>query len=91
MHYAQCIQRGTTMGFDKKKYDQQFQKDNYDRIALNVKKGDKAIIAEHAKKRGFSSITDYIKYAIYKDINENEKAGVHIETINNANGNINIG
>ena len=29
------------MAFDKKKYDHSFAKDNYDRIALNVKKGDK--------------------------------------------------
>ena len=79
------------MVFDKKKYDQNFQKDNYDRIALNVKKGEKAIIAEYAKAHGFVSITDYIKYVIYKDMNENQKSGVHIETINNADGTINIG
>lgn len=58
------------MTFDKKKYDQKFAKDNYDRIPLNVKKGDKEKIAEHAKKKGFNSITDYIKSLIYKDMNE---------------------
>ena len=38
------------MTFDKRKYDQQFQKDNYDRIALNVKKGDKAIQVREEEK-----------------------------------------
>lgn len=81
------------MTFDKRKYDQQFQKDNYDRIALNVKKGDKAIIAEHAKKQGFNSITDYIKHVVYKDMNNNSNKNITIGDIaQNGNGNsINIG
>lgn len=79
------------MVFDKKKYDQQFQKDNYDRIALNVKKGEKALIAEYARRQGFASITDYIKYVIYKDMNV-DTSNIHIETINqNGDGTINIG
>lgn len=41
------------MAFDKKKYDQSFAKDNYDRIALNVKKGDKELIANRAKEIGY--------------------------------------
>ena len=64
------------MTFNKKKYDQQFQKENYDRIALNVKKGDKAVIAEYAKKMGYNSITDYIKHVIYKDMNENTSKSI---------------
>lgn len=81
------------MTFDKKKYDQQFQKDNYDRIALNVKKGDKAIIAEHAKKQGFNSITDYIKHVVYKDMSNNSNKNITVGDIaQNGNGNsINIG
>ena len=56
------------MAFDKKKYDQSFAKDNYDRIALNVKKGDKELIANRAKKVGYDSITEYIKHLIYDDM-----------------------
>lgn len=79
------------MTFDKKKYDQKYQKDNYDRIALNVKKGDKNLIMEHAKKQGFDSITDYIKHIIYTDINAHTENNLHIETINqNGTGTINI-
>lgn len=77
--------------FDKRKYDQKFAKDNYDRIALNVQRGEKAVIAQYAKENGFSSITDYIKFVIYEDMNRNSKNGVHIDTINNADGTINIG
>lgn len=80
------------MVFDKKKYDQQFQKENYDRIALNVKKGEKALIAEHAKKNGFDSITDYIKSVIYKDMYET-KTTINVGGINQNgdNSTINIG
>lgn len=74
------------MTFDKKRYDQKFQKDNYDRIALNVKKGDKAIILEHAKKQGFDSITDYIKHVIYMDMSEHGNSNIKINTINNEDG-----
>lgn len=78
--------------FDKRKYDQQFQKDNYDRIALNVKKGDKEKMSIYAKKKGFNSLTDYIKSLIYEDMNR-EKVVIHAETIeqNGDNNTINIG
>lgn len=80
------------MTFDKRKYDQQFTKDNYDRIPLNVKKGEKAKIAEYAKSKGFSSITEYIKELIRRDMNESDKSDVNIGAINNnSGGTINIG
>lgn len=56
------------MTFDKKKYDQNYAKNNYDRIALNVKKGDRELISEYAKLRGYNSLTDYIKQLIYTDM-----------------------
>lgn len=68
--------------FDKKKYDAKFQKDNYDRISLNVKKGEREKITEYAKKIGFDSLTDYIKYLIYNDMNNTkEKANIHIDKV----------
>lgn len=74
------------MTFDKKKYDQEFTKKNYDRIPLNVKKGDKAKIAEHAKQKGFDSITEYIKELIRRDMNESEHSKVNVEKIENQDG-----
>ncbi len=79
------------MTFDKKKYDQQFTKENYDRIPLNVKKGEKAKIADFAKKKGYNSITEYIKELIRRDMNEIEKADINIENIDNEGGTIHIG
>lgn len=38
---------------------------------INVQKGEKAVIAQYAKENGFSSITDYIKFVIYEDMNRN--------------------
>lgn len=74
------------MTFDKKKYDQDFIKKNYDRIALNVKKGDRAKIAEHAKIKGYDSITEYIKELIRRDMNESERSKVNVEKIENQDG-----
>lgn len=78
------------MTFDKKKYDQQFTKENYDRIPLNVKKGEKAKIAEYAKEKGYNSITEYIKELIRRDMNENNNdiSHVNIGNINNNSGGI---
>ena len=78
------------MGFDKKKYDQKFAKENYDRIALNLKKGDKALIAERAKAAGFDSITEYIKHLIYSDINNVKNVTIGEITQNGDNNSINI-
>ncbi len=80
------------MTFDKKKYDQKYVKNNYDRIPLNVKKGEKEKIAQHAKNKGFDSITEYIKDLIYKDMNSknsNIKVGNIKQNGNNNSININ--
>jgi len=66
---------GEIMTFDKKKYDQQFQKENYDRIALNVKKGEKEKIKKIAILKGYSGITEYICSLIYNDINNFSMGG----------------
>lgn len=75
------------MTFDKKKYDQAYVKDKYDRLPINVKKGEKEIILKRAKEKGFNSITEYIKDLIYKDINSGNQ-NITIGEINqNGNGN----
>lgn len=61
------------MTFNKSKYDQQFAKENYDRIPINVKKGEKAKIAEYAKSKGYSSITEYVRDLIKHDMSKHEK------------------
>ena len=56
------------MKFDKVKYDNQYIKENYDRISVIVPKGQKELIKNKAKKKGFASINEYIKYLINKDV-----------------------
>lgn len=54
--------------FDKKNYDIKFQKENYDRIQILVKKGVKDIIKEKANSENLS-VNKYIIGLIEKDIN----------------------
>lgn len=74
------------MTFDKKKYDQAFAKEKYDRIPLNVKKGEREKIAKYAKEKGYNSITEYIKELIRKDMNNDSKSDINIGAINNNDG-----
>lgn len=75
------------MTFDKKKYDQKYAKDNFDRIPIVVKKGEKDKIAEFAKKRGFKSLSDYIKNLIYLDMNDtNKNKNINIKNVTKQGG-----
>lgn len=49
--------------FNKTEYKNQFIAEKYDRVNLTVPKGDKAVIAEHAAKRG-ESVNGFIQRAI---------------------------
>ncbi len=82
------------MTFNKKKYDQQYAKDNYDRVLFNVKKGDKEIIVSRAKEKGYSTIADYIKSLVYEDIKSSQATkNINVQNVlqNGDNNNINIG
>lgn len=80
------------MTFDKVKYDNEYVKDNYDRLSIFVKKGMKEEIKLYCKENGYKSINKYIEELIIKDMNNKNKADVNIETINNNDGGtINIG
>ena len=50
----------------KKTYD--WQKENLDRIAFNVPKGQRDKIKEIAIQKGYKSTNDYIRELIYKDL-----------------------
>ncbi|MBQ2882696.1 MAG: hypothetical protein IJE43_02830 [Alphaproteobacteria bacterium] len=50
--------------FDATKYKNDFQKEKYDRIIVNVPKGQKEIISETAKKQGYKSLNSFIVDAI---------------------------
>lgn len=72
--------------FDEIKYKNDFAKEKYDRIIVNVKKGQRSIIDAYRKEKGFASLNAYINELIRKDMNENESGNVHISTINNEDG-----
>ena len=45
-----------------------YNKSNYDRLSVIVKKGEKERIAEHFKSKGFSSFNEYACALIYDDM-----------------------
>lgn len=56
--------------FNQAKYIQQYQKDNYDRCIFNVPKGQKAVIEEHWRARGYKSLNAYVNELIRRDMEE---------------------
>lgn len=59
--------------FDATKYKNDFQKEKYDRIIVNVPKGQKQIIDERAKKQGYKSLNSFVIAAINEKL-EKDKA-----------------
>lgn len=59
------------MGRADTKYKNDFQKEKYDRIIVNVNKGEKDAIEQHRERMGYSSLNKYITDLIRKDINQN--------------------
>lgn len=53
--------------FNPTKYKNAFQKENYDRLIINVPKGQKERIREHAERKG-KSINGYVVDLIKKDM-----------------------
>lgn len=47
-----------------------YNKNNYDRLGVVVKKGEKDRITTHYKNKGFSSFNEYICNLIYTDMGE---------------------
>jgi len=50
------------------KRQNEYIKNNYDRFGFALPKGQKAIIENHYKSRGFKNITEYIKALIENDL-----------------------
>lgn len=56
-------------------YKNKHQKENYDRIIVEVDKGDKEKIDTYRKEKGYKSLNYYIKTLIKKDMAENPPGG----------------
>lgn len=52
----------------KSEYDNQYAKENYDRIIVQVKKGIKEQVKQYAIKNGYDSMNAYINKLIYDDM-----------------------
>lgn len=50
--------------FDATQYKNQFQKEKYDRIIVNVPKGQKEVINAYAKQHDYSSLNSFVVAAI---------------------------
>ena len=63
--------------FDQIKYQNKYNKENYERLNLNFKIGEKEIFKEQARKRGYGEkeLSKYIRDLIYKDINDMRQNG----------------
>lgn len=54
----------------KSEYDNQYAKENYDRIIVQVKKGKKELIKTYAKNKGYESVNAYINTLIERDMKQ---------------------
>lgn len=59
--------------FNQSKYINDFIKETYDTIKVQVPKGQKELIKEHAKKKGFKSVNEYMKDLITQDMKRTEE------------------
>ena len=54
--------------FNKSKYINGFIKDKYDTFKVQVPKGEKALIDEHRKEKGYKSLNAYVNALIKADM-----------------------
>lgn len=65
---SQVYKNNLMSNFNKQKYDNEYAKQNYDRCIFNVPKGQKAIIEEHWKAKGYKSLNAYVNDLIHRDM-----------------------
>lgn len=68
--------------FDSTKYKNDFAKEKYDRLNIQVPKGQKAVIEEHWRAKGYKSLNSYVNDLIKKDMDG--AAGKQISVKDNA-------
>lgn len=82
--------------FNQSKYINDFIKETYDTIKVQVPKGQKEIIKEHAKSKGYKSVNEYMKALIESDMKAEEKPGISVQQnkgviIGDNSGTVNVG
>ena len=76
--------------FNQAKYIQEFQKEKYDRCIFNVPKGQKAVIEEHWKAKGYKSLNSYINELIKADMAKENAQGKTVNIGRDNKGTINM-
>ena len=66
----------------KSEYDNQYAKENYDRIIVQVKKGKKELIKHYVKNKGYESVNAYINTLIERDMEQEGEKSIHIQNSN---------
>lgn len=56
------------MSYEKVEYNNKFNKDKYDRTNIFFPKGQKAIIEEHWRAKGYKSLNSYVNHLIKQDM-----------------------
>lgn len=81
------------MTFDQIKYNNQYNKEHYARLSVQVAKEEREKIDLHWKSKGYKSFNAYINDLIRKDMNAGSDKGVSIGEItqNGVGNSINIG
>lgn len=73
------------MTFNQYKYQNDFNKETYDRASINFPKGQKAVIEAHWRAKGYKSLNAYVNDLIAKDM---ERAGEGSKTVNIGRDNV---
>lgn len=60
--------RWRKMAFNQSQYANKFAKEKYDRLNIQVPKGQKAVIEAHWKTKGYKSLNSYINDLITRDM-----------------------
>ena len=67
----------------RNKYINEWQKDKYYRLTVLIPKEQKAALTEHATKKGFKTVSDYVKQLIEKDMKTDQAAGENRDLFSN--------
>ena len=75
------IQREINMGeFNQSQYINEFIKEKYDTFKVQVPKGQKAIIEEHWRAKGYKSLNAYVNELIQRDMQATGEDGKQVNS-----------
>ena len=77
VHMNECFKRGQLImnEFNKIKYNNNYNKENYINIQFKIRKDEKPVLLELAKQNGYNTLSSYAKFLLEtaSDIDSNNK------------------